>query len=125
MIALAMIHPIFSRSEERLQGTDKAEDRVYSSAQFCQDALRTRICPQESSVEEALWGTRVSPSTVSDLNQQIYGRIEAWRNRPIQGEHPYVFLDGLRLKRSWGGEVQNVSVLVAIRVGHRTIPIGR
>jgi len=38
--------------------------------------------PAESSVEEALWGTRVSPSTVSDLNQQLYERIDAWRSRP-------------------------------------------
>ena len=37
---------------------------------------------------EALWGTRVSPSTVSDLNKKIYGTIEAWRNGPIEGEHP-------------------------------------
>jgi transposase-like protein len=75
-------------------------------------------------ITEALWGTRVSPSTVSDLNQQLYERIDAWRSRPIQGEHPYVFLDGLWLKRSWGGEVQNVSVLVAIGVdqdGYREV----
>jgi transposase-like protein len=51
-------------------------------------------------ITEALWGTRVSPSTVSDLNKKIYGTIEAWRNRPIESEHPYVYLDGLVLKRS-------------------------
>jgi transposase-like protein len=71
-----------------------------------------------------LWGTRVSPSTVSELNQKIAGTIEAWRNRPIEGSHPYVFLDGIWLKRSWGGEVKNVAVLVAIGVnedGHREI----
>ena len=33
-------------------------------------------------ITEALWGTRVSPSTVSELNQKIYTQIEAWRNRP-------------------------------------------
>ena len=66
---------------------------------------------------EALWGTRVSPSTVSELNRKIYVHIDAWRNRPIGGEHPYVFLDGIWLKRAWGGEVQNVAVLVAIAVG--------
>ena len=40
------------------------------------------------------------------------------------GEFPYVFLDGLWLKRSWGGEVKNVSVLVAIGVsqtGYREV----
>ena len=68
-------------------------------------------------ITEALWGTRVSPSTVSELNQKIYVHIDAWRNRPIEGEHPYVFLDGIWLKRSWGGEVENVAVLVAIGVG--------
>jgi putative transposase len=68
-------------------------------------------------ITEALWGTRVSPSTVSELNQKIYAHIDAWRNRPIEGEYPYVFLDGIWLKRSWGGEMEKVSVLVAIAVG--------
>lgn len=75
-------------------------------------------------ITEALWGQRVSPSTVSDLNQKIYATIEAWRNRPIEGEHPYVYLDGIWLKRSWGGEVRNIAVLVAVGVrsdGHREI----
>ena len=67
-------------------------------------------------ITQALWGTRVSPSTVSELNQKIAVQIEEWRNRPITGEHPYVFLDGIWLKRSWGGEVKNVSILVAIGV---------
>jgi putative transposase len=75
-------------------------------------------------ITEALWGTRVSPSTVSELNQKIYEQIEAWRNRPIEGQHAYVYLDGIWLKRSWGGEVKNVAVLVAIGVredGYREI----
>jgi transposase-like protein len=75
-------------------------------------------------ITEALWGTRVSPSTVSELNQKIYTQIEAWRNRPIEGQHAYVYLDGIWLKRSWGGEVKNVAVLVAIGVredGYREI----
>jgi putative transposase len=75
-------------------------------------------------ITEALWGTRVSSGTVSRLNQKIYRHIEAWRNRKIEDEFPYVFLDGVVLKRSWAGEVRNVSVLVAIGVGadgHRQI----
>jgi len=75
-------------------------------------------------ITEALWGTRVSPATVSNLNQKIYRQIEAWRNRPVEGRHPYVYLDGIVLKRSWAGEVRNVSLLVAISVneeGYREI----
>jgi putative transposase len=68
-------------------------------------------------ITEALWGTRVSSGTVSRLNQKIYRHIEAWRNRQIEGEFPYVYLDGVILKRSWAGEVRNVSVLVAIGIG--------
>jgi transposase-like protein len=75
-------------------------------------------------ITEALWGTKVSPSAVSELNKRIYGQINEWRNRPIEGEHPYVYLDGIWLKRSWGGEVRNIAVLVAVGVnrdGHREI----
>lgn len=75
-------------------------------------------------ITEALWGTRVSPSTVSDLNKKIYERIEKWRNEPISGKHPYVYLDGVYLKKVWGGEVRAVSILVAIGVneeGYREI----
>jgi len=34
-------------------------------------------------ITEALWGTKVSPSTISELNKKVYQHIEAWRNRPI------------------------------------------
>jgi len=67
-------------------------------------------------ITEALWGTKVSPATVSRLNGKIYKHIEAWRNRLIEDHHAYVYLDGVVLKRTWGGEVRNVSVLVAIGV---------
>ncbi len=67
-------------------------------------------------ITQALWGTRVSPSTVSKLNKKIYKRIEKWRTRPIEGTYIYVYLDGICLKCSWGGEIKNVSVLVAIGV---------
>jgi len=63
-----------------------------------------------------LWGTRVSACMLRDLNQKIYGKIDEWRERLLVGNFPCVFLDGLWLKRSWGGEVKNVSVLVAIGV---------
>src|ERR1700759_3624852 len=75
-------------------------------------------------ITEALWGTRVSPGTVSNLNRKIAGRITEWRERRVEGEHAYVYLDGIWLKRCWGGEVRNVAVLVAIGVnaaGNREI----
>ncbi len=67
-------------------------------------------------ITEALWGTKVSPGTISELNKKAYSHIEAWRNRPLLATYPYVYLDGIFLKRCWGGEVENVSILVAIAV---------
>jgi transposase-like protein len=75
-------------------------------------------------ITEALWGTKVSPGTISNLNKRVYKSIEAWRNQPITESFAYVYLDGIVLKRSWGGEVCNVSVLVAIGVsesGYRKV----
>ena len=56
------------------------------------------------------------PSTVSNLNKKIYAKIEASRNRRIEGEHPYLYLDGIFMKRTCAGEVRNVSLLVASAV---------
>jgi transposase-like protein len=67
-------------------------------------------------ITEALWGTRMSPSTLSGLNKKVYEQIEQWRNTPICNQHPYVYMDGIWLKRSWGGRVENISVLAAIGV---------
>lgn len=75
-------------------------------------------------VTEILWGSRVSAGTVSELNQKVYVNIEKWRQRRLQGKYPYVYLDGIYLKRNWGGEYENVSVLVAMAVnedGYREI----
>ena len=67
-------------------------------------------------VSEILWGAGVSAGTVSNLNEKAYKSVEEWRSRPLAGEYPYVFIDGIYLKRSWGGSYENVSILVAIGV---------
>lgn len=75
-------------------------------------------------VTEALWGSKVSPGIISNLNKKAYEHIEEWRMRPLSGEYPYVYVDGIYLKRCWGGEIQNVSVLIAIGVtedGYREV----
>ena len=68
-------------------------------------------------ITEALWGSKVSPATISELNKKAYVHIEDWRNRPLQGgRYPYVYVDGIYLRRNWGGEYENVAVFVAIAV---------
>lgn len=70
-------------------------------------------------ITHALWGTRVSAGVVSKLNKQIYEKIELWRTRKLEGQFPYVYLDGIVLKRTWAEEVRNVSILVAFGVNEQ------
>ena len=76
-------------------------------------------------ITEALWGTKVSTGTISNLNKKAYSHIDAWRNRSLAGKtYPYVYVDGIYLKRCWGGEFENISILIAIGVsddGYREI----
>lgn len=76
-------------------------------------------------ITEALWGSKVSPGTISNLNKKVYEHIEVWRNRHLHSEqYSYVFIDGIYLKRSWGGEFENIAILVAIAVtqdGYREV----
>ena len=62
-------------------------------------------------ITEALWGSKVSPATISELNKKAYVHIEDWRNRPLQGgRYPYVSVDGIYLRRNWGGESMKMSL---------------
>ena len=73
-------------------------------------------------ITELLWDTKLSAGTMSRLNGKVYDQIDAWRNRPLERSYPYVFLDGVYLKRNWGGQYRNVAVLVAMAVNERGEP---
>ena len=67
-------------------------------------------------ITEALWVSKVSPATISELNKKAYVHIEDWRARPLRGGRcPYVYVDGIYLRRNWGGEYENVAVADMLR----------
>ena len=70
-------------------------------------------------ITELLWDAKLSAGTMSRLNGKVYEQIEVWRNRPLSGAYPYVYLDGIYLKRNWGGEYENVAILIAMAVNQR------
>ena len=75
-------------------------------------------------VSEVLWGAGVSAGAVSNLNDKAFKAVEEWRCRPLAREYPYVYVDGIYLKRSRGGSYENVAVIVAIGVnedGYREV----
>ena len=80
---------------------------------------------QVDDISRLLWGERMPSQTLSDKLKRVYDEIDEKRNRPLAAHsYPYVFVDGVWHKRTWGGSVENVSVLVAIGVddtGHREV----
>lgn len=63
---------------------------------------------------KAMCGTGMSKSQVSRLCQDIDGRVEAFLNRPLEGDWPYVWLDATYLKVREAGRVVSVAVIVAV-----------
>ncbi len=94
------------------------KDLSCSARYFVVVLMRVRLSVRRvEDITEALWGSKVSPSTISELNKKAYVHIEDWRNRPLQGgRYPYVYVDSIYLRRNRGGEYENVAVLVAIAV---------
>ena len=92
--------------------------------EMCLAGVSTR---RVEDVSEILWGSSVSPATVSNLNDKAFAAVEEWRNRPLTRAYSYVYVDGIYLKRAWGGAFENVAVMVAVGVnddGFREV-IGR
>lgn len=68
-------------------------------------------------VTEALMGEQVSRSTVSRTARKLDEAVTELREQPIEGPHPYLYLDATYLDARWARKVENVSALVAYAVG--------
>ena len=65
---------IIERYRRRESGVEKALIEMY---------LAGVSVRRVEDITEALWGSKVSPSTISELNKKAYVHIEDWRNRPL------------------------------------------
>lgn len=66
----------------------------------------------------------ISRSEVSRICAALDERMEAFRNRPLTGEYPYVWLDATVVKVREGGRVVNMAAVVAVgvtRTGEREV----
>jgi transposase-like protein len=68
-------------------------------------------------VTEALMGERVGRSTVSRVARRLDDAVQELRRAPIEGAHPYLYLDATFLDARWAKKVENVSALLAYAVG--------
>lgn len=65
---------------------------------------------------QALGMTGVSKSQVSRLCAELDETVEAFRNRPLTGRYPYLWLDAKYIKVREGGRVANMALVVAVGV---------
>jgi putative transposase len=51
------------------------------------------VCRVED-ITQVLWGTKFSPGTISNLNQKACAHIETCLPRKLNGDYPYVYVEG-------------------------------
>jgi transposase-like protein len=68
-------------------------------------------------VTEALMGAHVGRSTVSRTAKRLDQAVRELSSQPIEGPHPYLYLDATYLDARWARRVENVSALIAYAVG--------
>lgn len=61
-------------------------------------------------------GIKIDKSAVSRMCKELDENVEAFKNRPLTGEYPYVWLDATFPKVREGGHVQGMALVVAIAV---------
>jgi transposase-like protein len=65
---------------------------------------------------KAMGGTGVSKSQVSRLCEEIDARVQAFLDRPLEGDWPYVWLDATYVKVRRNHRIVSVAVIVAVGV---------
>ena len=65
---------------------------------------------------QAMGLSGISKSTVSKLCKDIDDRVNAFLDRPLVGDWPYLWLDATYLKQREGGQIRTVAVIIAVAV---------
>jgi putative transposase len=67
---------------------------------------------------KAMGMTGISKSQVSRLCEEIDGKIDAFLNRPLEGDWPYLWLDATYVKARENGRIVSTAVIVAVAVNN-------
>src|SRR3712207_4436256 len=65
---------------------------------------------------QAMGLSGISKSTVSKLCKEIDERVQAFLERPLAGEWPYLWLDATYLRQRGGGRIVSVAAVIAVAV---------
>lgn len=107
-----MIFDNYTRSEAAL---------IASMAEMVVSGVSTR---KVSQVVETLCGTSYSKSTVSELCKELDVKVEAFRNRPLTGEYPFLTVDATYFKVRENKRIISKALMIAYgtdTLGHREV----
>ena len=96
-----MVFENYSRSEAAL---------VTTMAEMVVSGVSTR---KVARVVETLCGTSISKSAVSDVCKDLDQEVEAFRNRPIEGNYPFLTVDATYFKVRENGRVVSKALMIA------------
>jgi transposase-like protein len=63
-----------------------------------------------------IYGSAISPTTISSITDQIIPKMQEWQNRPLESLYVFTFLDAIYLKVRREGRVQNTAVYTCLGV---------
>ncbi|MCI3918895.1 IS256 family transposase [Paenibacillus sp. TRM 82003] len=83
---------VFKPYQRRDEWLDEAITQMYRSGMSTREVAR---------FVESMFGTKYSPTTVSNITDAVLDDIEAWQNRPLEKRYSVIYLDGIycKLKR--------------------------
>jgi len=67
---------------------------------------------------QAMGLSGISKSRVSEMAEELDTMVEDFRNRPVEGSFPYLWLDALTLRCREGGRIVQVALVIAIGITH-------
>lgn len=63
-----------------------------------------------------MYGTDLSDAQLTHITDSVQQEMEQWRNRPLSDQYAIVYFDGIRYKVRIGGQVEQLTVYVAIGI---------
>lgn len=104
---------------ERYQRSEKA--LVTTLMQMVVQGVSTR---RVKNITTELCGREFSRQTVSNLTEKLGEQVEAWAERPLEEEYPFVLADAMRLSVRRQGAVRSTQALIVVGIsedGYREI----
>lgn len=106
---------IVSKGQTRITGMDDQILTLYAKGMSTRDITATF---------EELYGVEISAGLVSDITNNVMGKVIEWQNRPLDAVYPIVYLDCIVIKIRHEKRIINKSVYLALGInmdGHKEL----